>query len=306
MKILLNFSNKINNKKKFYGGIETLNENLFDRLNNKKNIYVEKNLNSKFYDIVISSNDAKIFNKVQTNKKVLWIHNKLQIEKALRKKQFFPLIKHKLNAVFVSKYLESITSRIYRFNKRIIIPNFLDKKFENIKISLNRKPIVMWCVTRDKGLNEVIQLWKDHVIKKKPNAEFHIFGIDKYKKNKKLALNNIFFHGKVSKKKLIKFYKKSICSICLGYDETFCLNAIESMSCGTPVLSFDRTSLKHLVKNNINGFKLNNFFELTKKINQLLHYDKLDRSSLIKSTYKFSKKYYFSKIKKKWMNIIKI
>ena len=50
----------------------------------------------------------------------------------------------------------------------------------------------MWCVTRDKGLDEVIQLWKDHVIKKKPNVEFHIFGIDKYKHNKKLALNNIF------------------------------------------------------------------------------------------------------------------
>ena len=84
----------------------------------------------------------------------------------------------------------------------------------------------------------------------------------------------------------------------MGYDETFCLNAIEFMSCGTPVLSFNKTSLKYLVKNNINGFKSNNFFELTKRINQLLHYNKLDRSSLIKSTYKFSKKYYFSKIKK--------
>ena len=31
MKIFLNFSNKINNKKKFSGGIETLNESLFDR-----------------------------------------------------------------------------------------------------------------------------------------------------------------------------------------------------------------------------------------------------------------------------------
>ena len=46
------------------------------------------------------------------------------------------------------------------FPKRIIIPNFLDKQFENLNIPLNRKPIIMWCVTRDRGLNIVINLWK--------------------------------------------------------------------------------------------------------------------------------------------------
>tara|TARA_Y100001958_G_C21103955_1_gene453020 strand:+ start:66 stop:977 length:912 start_codon:yes stop_codon:yes gene_type:complete len=303
MKILLNFNN---NKKKILGGIETLNQNLFNKLKQNKKFHIEKTLNSNFYDAVISSNDARIFNKVKTHKKILWIHNQLQIEKAFRKRQFFPLIKHRIHAIFVSKYLKNITSNIYRFDKRIVIPNFLDKKFENIKISLNRKPIVMWCVSRDKGLNEVIKLWKNDIIKNIPNSEFHIFGVNKYKQNRRLELNNIFFHGKVSKKILIKFYKKSVCSLCLGYDETFCLNAIESMSCGTPVLSFNKTSLKYLIKNNINGFKVNNFLELTNKIKKLLLHKKKNKSNLIKSTYKFSKRYYFSKVEKKWMNIIKI
>ena len=35
--------------------------------------------------------------------------------------------------------------------------------------------------------------------------------------------------------------------ICLGYDETFCLNAIESMSMGVPVISLGKTSLNELI-----------------------------------------------------------
>ena len=90
----------------------------------------------------------------------------------------------------------------------------------------------------------------------------------------------------------------------MGCDETFCLNAIESMSCGVPVLSFKKTALISLIKNNKNGFKVNNFFELANKINKIILLPNSKRKKLITSTYKFSKKYYFKKIKKKWINII--
>ena len=42
--------------------------------------------------------------------------------------------------------------------------------------------------------------------------------------------------------------------ICLGYDETFCLNAIEANACGLPVITFGETVLKDIIKNNYNGF----------------------------------------------------
>ena len=32
--------------------------------------------------------------------------------------------------------------------------------------------------------------------------------------------------------------------ICLGYDETFCLNALEANSCGLPIITFAKTALK--------------------------------------------------------------
>ena len=89
MKILLNFKNKFNKKNSNkLGGVEVLNLNLYKNLKKRGNkIYTLKNYNKKiFYDAIISSNDARIFNKINAKKKILWLHNKLKIEKSIRKK----------------------------------------------------------------------------------------------------------------------------------------------------------------------------------------------------------------------------
>ena len=59
--------------------------------------------------------------------------------------------------------------------------------------------------------------------------------------------------------KLNDIYNKSSIAICLGYDETFCLNAIEANSCGLPVLTFGKTALNEIVRHNHNGFVVDNF-----------------------------------------------
>ena len=134
--------------------------------------------------------------------------------------------------------------------------------------------------------------------------QFHIFGLKKMRNVNNLKKYNIYFHNRVSKKNLIAYYKKSIASLCLGYDETFCLNAIESMSCGVPVISFKMTALNKLIKNNVNGYKVDNFREIYQKIKFIMNMNDKRRSILINKTYSYSKKYYFDKIKSKWMKLI--
>ena len=310
MKILLDFNGSVTKKNsKKLGGIESLNVELF---NNLKKTFQElslKNQNKRKYltekwDVIISSNNAKVFNKDKKQKYILWIHNKIQIEKAIRKRQLIPILRNDIHAVFVSKYLERVTSKIYNFKTRNIIPNFLDKKFENLKLNFIRKPMFIWSVQRDKGLSETITVWIKTVQKYNSYAELHVFGIKNFKLYKKLEKYNIFFHGRVDKNILIKFYKKSMAMICLGYDETFCLNAIESMSCGLPVLSFKKTALNDLIKNNINGFKLDNFQDLSKKIIFLINMDREKRIKIINKTYKYSQKFYFKNIRNKWISLI--
>ena len=183
MKILL-YVNTRQNLKKIHNlaGIEILNYYLFKYLKKKHTTILTNNINSKIkalkWDIVISSNDARIFNKIKSDRKILWLHNKLQIEKAYRKKQLFPILSNNIEVVFVSNYLNKNTSKLYNFKKRLVISNFLPTNFEKFKIfkkKNNKKNLFVWSVQREKGLKDFIKIWINKINPLKLNSELHIF-----------------------------------------------------------------------------------------------------------------------------------
>ena len=310
MKILINANTKQNlSKENFLGGIEILNYDLFNYLKKKHEVVLVKNINKKIqykkWDIIISSNDSKIFSSVYAKRNILWLHNKLQIEKAFRKKQLSSLLFNNIETVFVSKYLESKTSKLYNFKKNSnskFLPKIFNNQSNQTSKQNNIKRIV-WSVQRNKGLLDLLEIWKYKIKPFFPKAELHIFSI-KQKKNIHHIKNNIFFHGRVDRKKLINFYRKSTGMVCLGYDETFCLNAIESMRMGLPVISLCKTALKEIIINNKNGYEANSIKSIDKPIIKLFNlsnskFNRLSRSSII-----FSKKYISTNIFKKWDELI--
>jgi len=331
MKILFycpfKFSLKSKNIKSL-GGIESLNLELTKYLSNTNNkIYLATFCNKEFkkknlinlpisklkrenhnynFDYIVSSNDPNIFDLFKNSKKILWMHNTLAIEKALRKKKLLSILKNKITAVFVSKYLEKKTSNLYFFNKKIIIPNFLSNKFIINKCNYKRKNNFIWSVQREKGLKETLNMWVNFVYPKNRKTKLFIFGIDKskFRKSKNYYKKyNIIFLGRVKKDILKKTYKTSLGMICLGYDETFCLNAIEANACGLPVITFGETALKDMIKNNYNGFIVKNYRSLSLKILELLNNDQLIKKKFIDNSIIYSKKYHFNKIVKKWFNL---
>jgi len=311
MKILI----YVNTKQNFHntnnlGGIEILNFDLYNYLKKHYKTLLTNSLTTKIkktkWDIVISSNDSIVFDLVDTKRKILWLHNKLQIEKAFRKKQLFSILFNNIEAVFVSNYLNYKTTKLYGFKKRIVIPNFLPKIFENYKNTkksyLTKKRIV-WSVQREKGLDKVIEIWINKVNVMAPKAELHIFVENKINVNK-LIKKNIFFHGKIPRNKLLDFYKNSIGMICLGYDETFCLNAIEAMKMGLPVISLGETALNELIINKKNGYKINNIENIYKPILNLIDLNSNQRNKISKSSIKFTKKFNSKYVFNKWNNLI--
>ena len=310
MKILLyvNTSQNLDNSN-YLGGIEILNYELYKYLKKKHSIILSNSLSKKIltmnWDIVISSNDSRIFNQVKTKRKILWLHNKLQLEKAFRKKQLFSLLFNKIEAIFVSKYLNENTSRLYNFSKRTVIPNFLPSIFEKNKFSKkkkNKKNLFVWSVQRKLGLDELINVWKKKIYSLNSNCELHIFGVNY--KNNKLIKYNIFCHGKIPRQKLLKFYKKSIGMICLGYDETFCLNAIEAMKMGMPIVTLGKTALKEIIKDKINGYLIDNISDIDIPIKNLINLDSNRRLSLSKYCVKFASNYNSNIVFKDWEKLI--
>ena len=313
MKTLIYIDTKLNLNKKNLGGIESLSLYLKKELTNKKincviSNKITNNISKRKWDNLISSNDSRIFEKVKSKKNILWLHNKIQIEKALRKKQLLPIIKNKIYSVFNSKYLLENTSNIYFFKQKLIIPNFLTKEFENLKINYRRKPYFVWSVQRERGLNDLINLWVEKVHPYNKSLKLFIFGID-LNKIKTFKINykryNIFFKGRVNKNILIKYYQNSLGMICLGYDETFCLNAIESYACGLPILTFGLTAVSE-ISTKKNSFRGSNFNHIYKYIVFLSEMNAKSRKKLIDNCVNYSKKYYIKNVIGKWIKLLKV
>jgi hypothetical protein len=334
MNILLSCPSKFNleskNLKKL-GGIESLNLELAKSLSKDKNnvtlatdckktiiknkitnipIYKLKN-NAKNYsfDTIISSNDTSLYSYFKKSKKILWLHNKLQIEKSIRKKNFFSINYHRPYVVFVSNYLHNFTSNFLLFKKRFVISNFLSNSFIIKKMNFNRKKIFVWSVQRDRGLSELIEIWINKIYQKDKSVKLYIFGVNNKISKSKLAFlksNNIFFYGRVSKLKLKKTYLNSLAMICLGYDETFCLNALEANSCGLPIITLGKTALKDYSISNYNSIIAKNFNDLENKIFYLLSLSKHKKNILIRNSFNHSKKFRLNIIYKLWVKLFKV
>ena len=314
---------------KSLGGIESLNLELSKYLSKsnykiflatnckkiikKKNFinipinFLLKNISSYKFDKIISSNDPTIFNYTKNSKNYLWLHNKLPIEKALRKKKLFSIIRNRISAIFVSNYLLKKTPNIYNFKQKFVISNFLDPTFSNIEIKMYRKPYFIWSVQRRDGLKEILDIWINKISKYNPKAKLFVFGIDKKSFSKKdiktFSSYNIILKGRVSKKILKFHYSISMGMICLGHDETFCINAIEAFSCGLPLITFGLTAVEELI-NNKNSFKINQFNDVDKIILKIIDMNRFQRKKYINYCYNFSKRYKIKKIVPSWKKIL--
>ena len=151
-------------------------------------------------------------------------------------------------------------------------------------------------------------MWIKYIYPNNKNAKFFIFAIEKDKSLKSknfYSRYNIFFFGRVSKNKLNNIYNKSSIAICLGYDETFCLNAIEANSCGLPVITFGKTALNEIVKHNYNGFVVDDFKKMANTLNRHLNLDNSRLNKYARNSFNYSKKYTVEKIIPKWVKLLK-
>ena len=264
--------------------------------------YLDRNDFGNAYDFIIGSNYSRAFKFKKKSINVLWMHNELQIEKSLRKKQFLPIILHKPHVVFVSNYLKQLTSSFYPFKSKTIIPNGCSELFINNKRNKDIKPIFIWTVKRDKGLLEIIDIWCRIIFKKLPHAELHVHGLN-VPKEKNIIIDydkfNIKFFGVVDRDFLASKYKYSTAMLHPGYDETFCISALEALASGLPIITFNRSALAERVINNVNGYIIKTFEDMAEKA-IYLSLNKYQLSKLSNNAIKCSKEFCWNNVALKW------
>lgn len=214
--------------------------------------------------------------------------------------------------ICVSKSTKNILIQYYNIesNKISVIPNGIDKNkfFNTNKGKINNTIFFVGRLDKRKGIDFLIKTIP--VVKTKiNNIKLYIAGTGKYYlKLNKFVLNNnlsknVFFLGKISDKELLDWYNKVQIIIIPSVFEGFGITAIESMACGTPIISTNTDGLSDLIINNSNGIlvEYNNVDNLSEKIINLLQNPPL-RNKLSNNGIKFSKQFYWQEIAKKTFN----
>lgn len=114
---------------------------------------------------------------------------------------------------------------------------------------------------------------------------------------------NVNFLGRVSTDELIDLYSNALFTLFPFTHEPFGYIPVESMACGTPVLTYDRQGPRESVVPGYAGWLVKSDRELIDMASFLWSqgYDKRIRSNCIEAASKFDKKFYVEK----WLEIIK-
>jgi len=161
-----------------------------------------------------------------------------------------------------------------------VIPHNIQKGLSK-KVKKENKTITM--VARlhpEKRISHAIEAFSK-VIQTIPDAKLEIYGAGDYEskltaKIKQLNLQqNVFLCGYTNKTNLI--YKKSLCTLLTSKFEGFSLTILESMTNGTPVISYDvNYGPSDIIVNGVNGYLIKpNKTILADKIINLLKHPKL-------------------------------
>ena len=102
------------------------NDVKIDNINWKNINNIQKNM---YYDLAISNNDIRLFDKVNASKKVLISHSIQSIEKFIRKGQFFAYIKHKSKIALLGEYHKNNRNYLLRMFGSFVIDWAVDQIF---------------------------------------------------------------------------------------------------------------------------------------------------------------------------------
>tara|TARA_B100001123_G_scaffold96907_1_gene111613 strand:- start:2324 stop:3328 length:1005 start_codon:yes stop_codon:yes gene_type:complete len=235
---------------------------------------IDKSIN---YDLAIVVSDANKFDLVKAKKKALFSNSNQPIEKFLRKKQFFPFIKHKPTVVTLCNYQYQKRSFFTSFYGKKTIPITVDPIFLESEIDLNYIPEkkVIYNIRSNRNLDSLLKIWSEKIFPKDKLSKLYITpNLINYSDD--LKSKNVFLRELCSRDEMISEIKNYRALTYLGHkSDIFTLTAEEAIRLCVPVVTFGIGSLIERVEHNKNGFIAKNDIEFAKYTIDLLNDDKI-------------------------------
>ena len=206
------------------------------------------------FDVAISNNDCKLFDYINSNRNILLSHSIQNLEKFIRKKQFFSYFKYKPKVALLGNYHLSKRSYLTRIYGYFMLPYGLDEIF--LKTDLNKnekidKNLAIFTSRSDRNLNLLIEIWSNYILSKYNNAKLLITPIN----SKNFEKFNIFNRTLGERNIMINDLLKARMLLVPGHkSELFCLAAEEARELCLPIVTMGIGSLSERVEHGKTGF----------------------------------------------------
>jgi len=239
----------------------------FSKLNNLVTIYNNSNVNVKidninwnninniqkntYFDLAISNNDIRLFDKIDASKKVLISHSIQSIEKFFRKGQFLAYIKHKPKIALLSEYHKNNRNYLLRMFGSFIIDWAVDQIFldSNINNEINNYQAIFTSFS-DRNLDLLVNIWKNKIFSRNNKLKLLITPT-----NNDYSQFNIINREFGDKSKLVSNISKSRIFLIPGHKaELYCIAAEEARELCVPIVTLGIGCLKERVIHGKTGF----------------------------------------------------
>ena len=234
------------------------------------------NLSEKFsFDLAISNNDCQLFDNVYAKKKILLSHSIQNIEKFIRKNQFFSYFKHKPKVALLGKYHLKKRSFITRMFGYFLLPYGVDKIFINTELNyINNidKNLAIFTSRPDRNLDLLIDIWENNIHPNFKSGKLLITPTKDY------SNKNSNIHSRITgdRKILINDLNSSRMFLVPGHEaELFCLAAEEARELCLPIITLGIGSLSERVIHGETGFIAKNIYEFSQYTLNVFKDDKL-------------------------------
>lgn len=224
------------------------------------------------YDLAISNNDIRLFDKISSTKKIAISYSIQSIEKFIRKGQFISYLKHKPKIALLGKY--------HQFNRNILLRIFgsfqislaVDDIFLNSEIKKNvLNDQAIFTSYSDRNLDLLVNIWKNKIYPINKKRKLLITPIKENYQNYNI-FNRIFGDKKIL---LNDILNSRICLIPGHKAELFCIAAEEARELCVPIITLGIGSLSERILHNKTGFVAKNPNEFADYTTLLFNDDKL-------------------------------
>jgi glycosyltransferase involved in cell wall biosynthesis len=221
--------------------------------------HFEFNPYDEFDNVIAWRNNIFRTGEIKARNKVVWLHD-------VPHPGWFAGDEHKCfdKIMVLSEYHKSLLNKDIPEDKIFVSSNGINAKdFVNPGVKRNPKRLI-YTSSYDRGIEHLLRMWPD-VLKEVPDAELHLYygwntfdsiaknfpHMAKIKAELSALMNqkNVFEHGRIGHKQLIKeFYKSGIFVYPSHFEEISCISAMKAQACNCYPVTTDYAALSETNK----------------------------------------------------------